>query len=88
MNAAARWYEGQQDNLGKHFLAEVQAAGTKIRINPLIYRVIDGDVRSCPVKRYPYSVLFRIQGPLIVVVAVMHHRRNPGFWKGRELDTP
>ena len=38
---AACWYESQQTNLGKQFVASVQQATTKICINPLAFRVIE-----------------------------------------------
>lgn len=58
---AARWYENQQTNLGKQFIAVVQQVTTKIRINPLAFRVIEGNVRRCVMPRFPYGVLFRVR---------------------------
>jgi hypothetical protein len=35
------------------------------------------------VHRFPYAVLYRPDPDEIVVVAVMHQRRRPGYWLGR-----
>jgi len=45
MNAAAAYYEDQQKNLGKRFLASVQDALNRIRVNPLMYRPVEPGVR-------------------------------------------
>jgi len=45
--AAAVYYEGQQEELGKRFLSSVEDSLARIRINPRLYPVIDGDVRRC-----------------------------------------
>jgi toxin ParE1/3/4 len=34
LEAAARWYEAQEQGLGQHFLDEVRLALQRIRINP------------------------------------------------------
>ena len=41
------WYESQQTDLGKRFLAAVQDALNRIEVNPLVFPVVDGDVRRC-----------------------------------------
>jgi hypothetical protein len=32
---------------------------------------------------FPYSLIYRIQGDEIRVIAVAHHSRRPGYWVGR-----
>jgi len=32
--------------------------------------------------RYPFILVYRV-GPPVIVVAVAHQRRRPGFWRGR-----
>lgn len=44
---AARYYESQQRDLGKRFLATVQEAFNRIQINPLLYSAVEIDVRCC-----------------------------------------
>lgn len=83
MIEAAAYYEDQQADLGKRFLAAVQDAINGIMINPRLYPVVDRDVRRCLTKVFPFGVLFRIQPDQIVVVAVMHLARHPDYWKHR-----
>ena len=80
---AAAYYEDQQPDLGKRFLASVQDAINSITINPRLYPVVDLDVRRCLTKVFPFGVLFRVLSDQIVVVAVMHLTRHPDYWKHR-----
>lgn len=45
--AAANYYEGKQEDLGKRFISNIEDGLARIRINPLLYPLIDGDVRRC-----------------------------------------
>jgi toxin ParE1/3/4 len=84
MVESAIWYDAQQENLGQRFLASVKDALNRIQINPLLYPVVELDVRRCVTKTFPFGVLFRILSTEeIVVVAVMHLHRDPDYWKGR-----
>ena len=83
MTGAAAWYEAQQTNLGKRYLTCVEDAINHIRINPQLYACIDGDVRRCLTKTFPFGVLFRVDQDSIQILAVMHLHREPGYWKDR-----
>ena len=81
--AAAVYYEGQQEELGKRFLSSVEDSLVRIKINPRLYPVIEGDVRRCLTRTFPFGVLFRDRADRIEIIAVMHLRREPGYWKER-----
>lgn len=83
MMQAASWYEAQQTNLGKRFLTSVRDALNRIELNPLLYPVVEGDVRRCLIRTFPFGVLFRVQTDCIAVIAVMHLHREPNYWKDR-----
>jgi hypothetical protein len=40
-------------------------------------------VRRCLVERFPYSLVFRIDGDTLRFIAVQHHRRQPRDWTGQ-----
>lgn len=83
MISAAVFYETQQKDLGKRFLASVQDAINRIQVNPLLYRELEGDVRRCLIAKFPFGVVFRIMPDKYVIIAVMHLHRDPGYWKSR-----
>lgn len=39
--------------------------------------------RSIPLRRYPYSLHYRLEPDLIRILAVAHHSRRPGYWAKR-----
>jgi plasmid stabilization system protein ParE len=83
MTLAAAYYEVQQPDLGRRFLASVQDAVNRIRVNPHIYPIVEPDVRRCLTKTFPFGVLFRERPGQIVIMAVMHLQRDPDCWKNR-----
>jgi plasmid stabilization system protein ParE len=83
MIAAAVYYERQQENLGRRFLASVQDAISRILLNPRLYPAVEPGVRRCLVKTFPFGVLFRDQPRRIVIIAVMHLHRDPQYWRNR-----
>jgi toxin ParE1/3/4 len=83
MMSSAKYYETQQKDLGKRFLASVQDALNRIQVNPLLYQEIETGVRRCLTMTFPFGVVFRIMSNQYVIVAVMHLHREPGYWKNR-----
>lgn len=83
MIAAAAYYETQQPDLGRRFLAAVQDAINRIVLNPRLYPTVELDVQRCLTKTFPFGVLFRERPNEIVIMAVMHLHRDPGYWKNR-----
>lgn len=83
MVAAATYYELQQEGLGHRFLTSVQDTINRILLNPQMYPVVDIDVRRCLTKTFPFGVLFRDKPRHVIIMAVMHLRRDPDYWKSR-----
>lgn len=34
-------------------------------------------------RRFPYTLIFRIQNDILRVIAIAHQSRRPGYWAGR-----
>ena len=80
---AVRYYHARGRMLGDRFAAEVRFAIRRIVETPDCWRVLDEDVRRCLVRVFPYSVLYTIEPNFILIVAVMHAKRQPGYWRYR-----
>jgi hypothetical protein len=80
---AAAFYEDSQPGLGKAFLAGVEAATEEILRHPLTWRRIKGRFRRYLIPRFPYGLIYAVQGDIIYVAAVMHLKRKPGYWTAR-----
>ena len=83
MRAAARFYEALQPGLGLALLQEVRRARERIAERPKASRVERGDIRVRSILRFPYRLYYRVRSDEILIVAVGHRRRRPGFWRGR-----
>ena len=55
---------------------------------PLIFRCFEGDFRKIKVGKFRYSLVFRIRGNEVQVLAVAHMSRRPGYWKNRAKKWP
>lgn len=80
---AAVFYEAQQLGLGVRFIAAVQSAVDHIAASPKIWRVVEDDTRRYLTKVFPYAVLYTVESDYVLVVAVMHCHREPGYWHHR-----
>jgi plasmid stabilization system protein ParE len=82
LDEATQWYE-RQAGLGDDLLAEVQTVLTRIGQLPELHQVVYRDVRRAVVRRFPYSVFYRVHSDRIEVISVFHSKRNPTVWKRR-----
>jgi plasmid stabilization system protein ParE len=80
---AAVFYEQQVERLGQSFLSIMEAAIDDLGAQPESWPEIEDGIRRRPLRRFPYSVLYRIDKDEIVIVAVMHQRRHPRYWAER-----
>ena len=74
---AAAFYEDSQPDLGKAFLASVEAATEEIVRHPLRWRKIKGKFRRYLVHGFPYGLIYAVQDDTIYIAAVMHLKRKP-----------
>jgi toxin ParE1/3/4 len=85
---AAHYYAEQQADLDLRFIASVEYAISLILEAPTRWRIIDEDVRRCLTRVFPYGILYTIEPDYILIVAIMHCSREPGYWKHRITRTP
>ena len=82
---AVRWYEARRSGLGGEFFDAVAATVSLIEVNPEIGTTIstDGQTRRVLVARFPYQVVYRLRPTEIVIAAIAHLKRRPGYWESR-----
>jgi plasmid stabilization system protein ParE len=78
---AARWYEDRESSLGLRFLREIRTSLQHISDRPLMFPIIEGDVRRALLHKFPYSIYFVNEPEVIAIIAVLHQHRRPGTWK-------
>ena len=80
---AALWYAQRDAQVAQKFVASVEEAIARIVEAPERWRVVDEDVRRCLTRVFPFGILYTIEGDFLLIVAVMHFSRAPGYWKSR-----
>ncbi|MCU7892282.1 MAG: type II toxin-antitoxin system RelE/ParE family toxin [Candidatus Thiodiazotropha sp. (ex Ustalcina ferruginea)] len=78
---AFNWYTARDRNLGRSFLNELERSFILIQENPEAYSPIYRSIRRALCRRFPYAVYFVREDTGLVVLAVLHQRRQPLFWK-------
>ena len=80
---ARDWYERQRAGLGAEFLLCVEEVLERIGRTPEMYMVVHHDVRRALTRRFPYAVYYRIASHDVVVLGILHTRRDPREWQSR-----
>ena len=62
------------------FLDEVDRVCRLLRKRPLSGRPDGLQTRRLVLRRFPFSVVYRVLAKEIQVVAEAHHRRKPDYW--------
>lgn len=83
--AAAAWYGDRASDAARRFVTHVEDAIAVIRELPRAWPLWPGydDVRARVLRRLPYTIVYLVTVGEIVVMAVAHQRRRPGYWVDR-----
>ena len=77
------YYEERTARLGADFTVEVEDAIQSILKAPDRWRCIEEDVRRYLVRRFPYGILYTMEQDDVLILALMHLSREPGYWRHR-----
>lgn len=80
---AIAYYENCRDGLGLEFSREIYASINRVAETPLLWARLSDNSRRFLTKRFPYSVIYQVLNGDILIVAVAHQSRKPGYWKKR-----
>jgi len=73
-----QYYNGCSAGLGSEFLNEFERQVLNIASNPLQWVEIEDGVRRALLRRFPYTVYFRVVSmDLLRITVVKHQRRHP-----------
>jgi toxin ParE1/3/4 len=82
---AVQYYAKQRPEVAQAFIDAIEDAVYRIREFPGRYAEIDEDVRRCMTRKFPYGILYVIEKDYILILAIMHCSREPGYWKNRVM---
>ncbi|MEM9767238.1 MAG: type II toxin-antitoxin system RelE/ParE family toxin [Cyanobacteria bacterium P01_D01_bin.71] len=76
---AIQYYTKQRVEVAQAFINAIEDAVYRIQESPTRYAAIDEDIRRCMAYQFPYGVLYAIEKDYILILAVMHCSREPGY---------
>lgn len=80
------YYTEAQPGLGERFAQAVEDAIARAMLFPMAGSPSPARTRRVLLKGFPFSVYYRPEAEGIVVFAVAHQSRNPGYWVSRARD--
>ncbi len=85
---AAAWYEAEHERLGEAFLDRAREATDLVRQFPdagspvKLARSALG-LRQIRLQQFRYRLVYMVAEGKVIIVAVAHDRRRPGYWTDR-----
>ncbi|MCK4843298.1 MAG: type II toxin-antitoxin system RelE/ParE family toxin [Methylococcales bacterium] len=77
------WYQNQAEGLGDDFLSELETAYQTIIQLPDTWPMFQKGFRRFLLRKFPFSIIYRLNGKTIFIVAIMHNSRKPNYWLKR-----
>ena len=81
---ATVFYESRRVGLGNSFAAEVEHTIALIRSHPDVGAPGRLGHRRMSLLGFPYSVVYRHDSESVLILAVAHQSRRPGYWRHRK----
>ena len=84
LEEACTYYREQGGNqLANAFLAEFERVAVLLCVNTGFGTPAGGKRRSYPLRRFPYSLIYRDTPVGLRILVVGHQHRKPGYWVNR-----
>lgn len=80
---AIGWYVDRSETAAAGFVREIEHAIQRIGEAPFRYPVTRFGRRRLVLMNYPFDLVYRILPNEVEIIAVAHHARRPGYWRGR-----
>jgi len=80
---ARRWYGERSAPAAERFEAELRRAIELIALLPATGSPGAAGTRRLRLHGFPQSVIYRAQASTVLVLAIAHERREPGYWRAR-----
>ena len=85
LREAAEFYRDQAGNaLSQALFAEFERSLAVLLRHPALGALWRRSKRRFVMRRFPYSIIYTASGEEVRVLALAHHNRRPGYWRGRK----
>jgi toxin ParE1/3/4 len=84
LDEAADYYADRASpRIAQAFLDDFEHARNRLAEFPEIGKSISKRLRILSFRHFPYSVIYRLLADTLVIQAIAHQRRRPGYWRGQ-----
>lgn len=83
LTEAGRYYARKSSALAQRFYTELDEVIAEACARPALRRMFDPPARRHSGPVFPYAVIYLDQPAEVWIVAVMHFKRSPGYWRER-----
>jgi plasmid stabilization system protein ParE len=83
LREARRWYDERSSLSATAFAHAVDNAVSRILEGPTQYPLADHRTRKFVLQRFPFNIFYLPVESEIVIVALAHQKRRPGYWSSR-----
>ena len=80
---ALDFYREESDALAGRLYDEIQRLIAEICAAPRLYRIVAEPVRRHFSETFPYAVLYVEKPDHVLILAIAHFKRRPGYWRER-----
>ena len=82
------WYASRDPRIAHRLELLLVDAVERIATNPFEFPLLEirrnaGDIRRVRIKGFPLMVIYQVSETDVLVVAVTHTSRRPGYWRSR-----
>jgi plasmid stabilization system protein ParE len=86
LKEAVEFYNSERAGLGFEFANEVRRTVQRVKEYPEAWTKLSENSRRARCRRFPFGIIYSFDSRSITILAVMHMKRKPGYWKGREIN--
>ncbi len=83
VESAYDWYAARNPSAANGFREELRHAVDAVAENPRTWPRHGSRARRYVFPRFPFTLVYRLRGNDVEVIAVAHGRRRPGYWRSR-----
>ena len=81
--SAVQYYADIAPELGNRFHDEIERLIHEVRRQPERFFRFSPPAQRALARKFPYSVVYLNQPDHVWIVAIMHAKRRPGYWRER-----
>lgn len=81
--SARDFYDDLVFGLGKKFVLDIEHSLKNVIQNPFAFPVYFKDFRKALLRKFPYSIIYKVGEESILILAIAHQKRKPKYWAER-----